>query len=234
MAQNKSFKLGGLGGTTKCCCAGCTTTVRAGGCNGVLNNVETLTIEIWDSTDTTLIASTTTSTGTFLATIPGAGTYHVHVTGSSRFDNYNQSQSLTCGGTKTVTLTPKSGYHCQCSAAVPVCAWPLADTLHASDSNSHTWTLSWTSASVGWEGSTVIGGVTYFFRYGGTGYCSVSQNARIVDGSSNGCVGGSWSITCPTAAPAAFNISITASSTGGSPPAGFCGTTVAVPWTITE
>ncbi len=229
--SNRAFKLGGIGGTTKCCCTTCTATVRARGCNTNTDNAETLTIEVWDSTDTTLIDSITTSTGTLVATIPGTGTYHVHVTGSSRFDDYNQSQTLTCSATTTVTLAVKSGYHCACLNSLPLCQWPLADTLTLADSGGHSWTMTWSSATNGWLGTLVVGGTTYTGFFGGTSYCSSTFVAGIGDSGGNGCHSTAFTVVCPQSG---LLVTVTVEAPSGTGPPGGCAATFPVNWTIIE
>jgi hypothetical protein len=158
-----AFTLFGLGA---CNCANCTVTFHVAGCK--LDTVDTLTVSVYDSTDTTLLASGTTSTGIVALSWAGStGTYHVHVTGqNARFAAYNVSQTLTCGGTTGLQLQPATGYGCPVS---PVCILPIANTLTCTFSVGGALTLTSSGGmSAIWSGSFVVGGFTYVINWDGT------------------------------------------------------------------
>jgi hypothetical protein len=118
----------------------CDVTFRVGCCASGLYGGPTLTVSVYDSTDTTLLATGTTTTGSLTLSWSGASgiAHHVHVTGQSAgFNAYNVSQVINCGTTVGLTLTVATGYTC-CVCCEP---FKLSDTLTVS------YTLSGTPAT---------------------------------------------------------------------------------------
>jgi hypothetical protein len=143
-----------------CGCCSCALQVNVRGCNS-MSLAAGLTVDLKVG-GSTIYSGTTDSSGT--ASISGAaGTYDVVVTDSrtpSRWDTQTfTGQTLTCGGTLTVTMTSvKTGFTC-----VPMCAEPISDTLYGTDVNG-TWTLTrmtYAALSItGWWGCASRSGMT--------------------------------------------------------------------------
>ena len=134
-----------------CGCGGgsCSQNFTVEGCGGL--PYEGLTVEVYDSTGTTLLDSgTTDASGDVTLSWTGtSGSYVVEVTGAgARFDAYSQTLALTCGHDTTIGLTPASGYEC-CSG----CLLPLADTLFLTDSVVGGVTLSYDAFTGTWIGT---------------------------------------------------------------------------------
>lgn len=140
----------GLWDIGRCGCpsGSCSVTFTVAGCNAIVDAFDTLTVSVWDSSNTTQLATGTTTTGVITLSWTGtSGAYHVHVSGqNARFDSYDVMQTLMCGGTETLQLVPASGFVC-----ITGCFLPLKTTLTLTDSVIGTCTL--TFSGINWTGS---------------------------------------------------------------------------------
>ena len=168
MAQNKSFKLGGIG--SPCCCApgACNWTICVTGCGG---NLVGVTVQV-KSGSTVVVSGTTTSGGCVTLNVVTPASYTVVVSSSGGFTTNTSTHTATCGGTVTIALgTPPAGADNCCGPC------PLGPTLFLTDPNT-TVTLTWNASTSNWQGSYILAL--------GAGVCAATG------GTSN------WIITCPS------------------------------------
>lgn len=193
------------------CGCPCTVGFTVFGCNGL--KYSGLTVNVYDHSGGTLLATgTTTSTGVSL-TWPGtSGTYYVQVTGmSARFQSYGVNTSLTCGGAVNITLSVATGYTCYAG-----CLLPVANTLTFTGSLGPTCTLTYSAGA--WGGTLTAGGDGFTISLDATGVITITDTSA--------------SITCPTTitgttCPTSFLVNITIAGTR-------CGTRLGTTATITE
>jgi hypothetical protein len=116
---NGVFSLGKIGCSGACACdhgCVCDTMICVKDCSG--NPVDGATITVGSLAPVTLGPTSNCET-ICIDSLGGAGTYVVQVS-KSGFTSYNQSLSLSCGGSTTVNLAT-SGNICN---IFPYCAWP--------------------------------------------------------------------------------------------------------------
>ncbi len=171
-----------------CCGANCTVTFTVLGCNGIAYPTVP-TVNVYDHSGGTLLATgTVNGSGVVALSWSGAtGTYWVTITGqSARFAAFASSQSLTCGGSKSLQLAVATGYTC-----VTGCLYPLANTLTLTDSVIGTCTLTFGGGS--WTGSIVY---TYpgFTNFGC--FCSCLASTVTVNYNFGTALTLGWSFKC--------------------------------------
>src|ERR1017187_2295453 len=149
MASVTLFDVGACG-----CVSTCNVTINVLGCIGLLSGVS-LTVSVYASSGGALLDTGTTTTGSIALSWAGvSGTYWVTTTGQTpRFASFAAGASLTCGHTHNINLTPGSGYACAGNG----CNWPIATTLHLTDSTYGSITLTY--SGTGWSSGS--GGITY-------------------------------------------------------------------------
>lgn len=150
MAQNKAFKLGGIG--HPCCCASsCTTTIcaKSAACGSFTTNIVGATVQI--KTGATVIASGTTTSplGCVVLTIPAAGSYTV-VVAASGYPTNTSTKTLSCGGTTTISFGLTDINSVCCKSLVPI---PLTVFFTVCGT---TISLVWNSGSSLWNGAACI------------------------------------------------------------------------------
>lgn len=154
----------------ECCdCGGCPMVFDVTGCRSV--KLPGALCSVWtDSSKTTFVGSATTdSAGAATVPVPGAGSYYSEIS-HSRFATNTGTSTVACpaGTTRTVTLSPATGYHC-----IPLgtaCALPAADTLYLVTSFGNA-TLTYNAAGTGGGGPDWLGGVDVDYP-GGCGTCT--------------------------------------------------------------
>ena len=170
MAQNKAFKLGGIG--APCCCVStCTTEICVTGCTSSLVGL-TVTVK----SGATIVGTGTTGpvagcAGGVDITIPAPGSYTVVISGTGLTTN-TSTHTLTCGGLITINIgNPPTGAVC-CNTC------PVPTTLTGTDSNS-TFTLTYNSLANVWFGSYTLSGVPTMQTVAASGlphFCICSAN----------------------------------------------------------
>ena len=103
-----------------------------------------------------LASGTTNSSGIVYLVWMGSSTVYVTVT-APRLTSYGNTLTLAAAGGRTIALsTPLAGYHCPLMG----CAYPLADTLHLTDSMFGATTLTWDNTWGGWLSPIVCTTIT--------------------------------------------------------------------------
>jgi hypothetical protein len=162
-----------------------------GCCNSAIYAGPTLTVEIWDSTDSTMLTSGTTTTGLITLTWTGSsGFYHVHISGqSSGWAAYNVSQLLSFGSTPHIGLTLASGYRC-CACCEPVTIGSTLTCSFLEGSTPTSITLTSTTGSCVFTGSTSLP-TNYAFTF------DALHNTMSITQTGIGCLGVSGgALTC--------------------------------------
>lgn len=180
------------------CGSACSQTFTVQGC---ISGLAGATVEVWDSGGTTLLQSgTTNGSGQVTLTWTGTGSIVAKVTGmSARFAAFSQSMTVTCGGTRTLSLSAATGYSC-CAA----CNLPLANTLFLTDSIVGAVTLTHSGST--WTGTVVYSypqcvtalttcvavsvTLTYTFQCTGSGSFSCTVSGKHVTGGPGVCCPG--------------------------------------------
>lgn len=149
------------------CGSTCNQTFTVEGCNSI--TYAGVTVEVYDSAGTTLLDSgTTDAVGEVTLSWSGSsGNHVVKVTGASaRFDAYDQTLNLTCGGSQSITLTPATGFHCWVGSG---CLLPVADTVHVTDTVLGTATLTYNAGISDWSGTSTYAFPGFNYVVSGTG-----------------------------------------------------------------
>lgn len=136
-------------GACGCVAPSCLMTFTIKGCN--LSLLSGATVTIWtDATKVTqLDTQTTNGSGVAVLDVGTAGTYYYEVSYGVRMLVSSNTVAITCGGTRGLTLTPASGYHC-----ASFCAEPLKDTLTGTFSSAlPTITLTYNVPLGTWRGT---------------------------------------------------------------------------------
>lgn len=211
--------------STSCCVQ-----VTPTGCNGF--GLPGATITIGSATGTIGGGG-----GGIILDIGTAGTYSYSI---PRFAA--GSRAWTCGDAVTLAMSPDTGYHC-----LTGCAWPIADTLHATHPLFGAITLSW-------SGSAWVASVSY--SYPGFGACGpqtvtvtctlstaggYTESWKTTGGCPNNAGGttstATWtagSLTCYVPGSSAFTLPVSFTPSGGSAQANFYQGTGTQSMTITE
>jgi hypothetical protein len=152
-----------------------TTTLQINGCASGLSGA---TVNIYDHQGGTLIGTgITDALGRVNSSITGFGSVYVTVTEpSGRFAAFAGTVSLSCRAITPINLIPANGYVC-CACPVLVapgydacgCQYPIATTLHATDSVLGTVALTYAGANPSTRLCVFRGTSTY--AYPGNGFC---------------------------------------------------------------
>lgn len=133
-------------GRCNCSVATCNVNFNLRGCNSVA--LVGAVANVWtDSSKTTFIGSATSNgSGTAAVNIGFAPRTVYYEISKSRFVTLTGTATFAaCGDGLLLTLSPASGYHCLSGG----CADPLADTLHYSDADGRTATLTFAAGTWG-------------------------------------------------------------------------------------
>lgn len=169
MAQNKAFKLGGIG--SPCCCAGCTTTicVQSAACGSFTTKIVGATVQIKSGATVVASGTTTSPLGCVILTIPAAGSYTVVVSATGYPSPNMSTHTLSCGGTTTITFGINDPNFICCQNLVPI---PLTIFWTVCG---HTITLTYDVASTFWIGSACVFPATTTISTGGAPCTGTAQ-----------------------------------------------------------